>query len=260
MVCAFFQTPPKQLNKQFLPGNTRYGHAAMASTCSIPVEQAEESIRKTGIYYLEDFQIGDRVAEFNGKGLPTKTAYGLEFCAHNSLDNQNIRTIVESILDRPCWGCIKIYSDALPDDFAVFFNNPSFYQKSATKAPALLIQLWAPGSRIVFYEGAHIQNIDPRELEEWGLLSLPRLQMNRGDIREVEVVMKKGGLAIIDSRLGFTPLSGYCVNIGFVSEFEISFWAKMELPDEQVLRAKVEDLKHRNFRTNFSFVRKTDGT
>jgi hypothetical protein len=228
--------------------------------CSIPTEDAEASIRETGVYSLEDVQVGTRVAEFNERGLPTKTPYGLEFCAQNSLGNQNIRTIVESILDQPHWGCIKIYSDKLPSDHALFFHNPSSYlEEPAAQVPALLVQLCSPGSRIVFYEGSHGQNISPKELKGWGLLALPRLEMRREGITEVEVPMTEGGLAIMDSRLGFTVLRGYCVNVGFASESEICFWAKMELPDSEVLREKVEELNCRSFITNFTFVKKMAG-
>ncbi|KAH8755986.1 hypothetical protein F5883DRAFT_649565 [Diaporthe sp. PMI_573] len=197
----------------------------MAATCSVSTEDAKVSIRETGVYYLED-----------------------------ALD---IRDVVQSILERPHWGLIKVYSDRLPSDQAFFFHNPSVYL-GESQIPTLLVQLWSPESQVVFYEGAHLQNINPKELEEWGLLALPRVQMKRGGITESEVWMAKGGLAVMDSRLGFTVLKGYFTNIGFATDSEIRFWAKMELPDSKVLRAKVEELKRRGFETNFTFVEEMD--
>jgi len=60
--------------------------------------------------------------------------------------------------------------------------------------------------------------------------------------------------AIMDSRLGFTVLNGFCVNVGFASESEIRYWAKMELPDSEALRTKVEELKRRSFDINVLFA------
>ncbi|KAK0702708.1 hypothetical protein B0H67DRAFT_500093 [Lasiosphaeris hirsuta] len=220
----------------------------MASACSIPKREVEESIRETGVYSLEDLQVGAEIAKFSEMGLPTKTPYGLEFCAKNSLDNQDIRKIIESILDRPRWGCIKIYSDKLPSDQALFFHNPSSYLEEPA-APALLVRLCSPGSRIVYYKGSHIQNISPIELEGWGLLALPRVEMKKEGIIEKEVPMKNGGF-----RLGFTVLEGFCVNVGFASESEVRFWAKMELPDTEAVKAKADELKLRGFNINISFV------
>ncbi|KAH7108716.1 hypothetical protein B0J13DRAFT_517182 [Dactylonectria estremocensis] len=231
----------------------------MASTCSLPAKDAEVSIRKTGVFRVEDAPLGRRVAEFSERGLPTRTEFGLEFCAENTLDNRDIRTVIESILDRPRWGLLKIYSDKLPSDSAFFFHNPSFYYNQPTpQIPTLLVQLWSPGSQMVFYEGSHLQNINPMESKKWGLLTLPCVQMRRDGITETPVGMAEGGLAIMDSRLGFTIPQGYVVNIGFATESEIQFWAKMELPDSEALRAKVDELRRRRFETNFTFVKELD--
>ncbi|KAK3336987.1 hypothetical protein B0T19DRAFT_351513 [Cercophora scortea] len=230
----------------------------MAST--IPTEGAEVSIRETGVYHLDDSLVGSRVAEFNDRGLPTKTEYGLDFCAQNSLDNPDIRAVVESILGRPHWGFLKIYSDRLPLDLAFFFHNPRFYLDEPTpQIPTLIVQLWSPGSQVIYYEGSHLQNIDPKESTEWGLLALPRVQMRRDGVTETEVGLAEGGFAIMDSRLGWTVRKGYFVNIGFATEYEICYWAKMDLPDSEVLRAKVDELKRRRFETNFRFVKEMDG-
>jgi hypothetical protein len=58
----------------------------------------------------------------------------------------------------------------------------------------------------------------------------------------------------MDSRLGFTPLQGYVINIGYVTEAEVQIWGKMELPDSDVLRTKVFEMEGKGIRTNFKFM------
>ena len=84
MIPAKLSQPEGLLPTTTAPGQT----ATMASACSIPRGEAEASIRKTGVYSLGDIQVGAEVAKFRESGLPTKTPYGLDFCAQNSLDNQ----------------------------------------------------------------------------------------------------------------------------------------------------------------------------
>lgn len=60
---------------------------------------------------------------------------------------------------------------------------------------------------------------------------------------------------IIDSRIGWTYESGEgFMNIGLGVEEEVQEWGPMELPDTQVLRAKVAELENSGFRTKFAFV------
>lgn len=62
----------------------------------------------------------------------------------------------------------------------------------------------------------------------------------------------------MDSRLGFTILEGYGINIGFVTQDEVQMWAKMELPDLDALRRKVDEMERKGIGTNFKFVKKLD--
>ncbi|KAI3331230.1 hypothetical protein F4824DRAFT_476004 [Ustulina deusta] len=228
----------------------------MALPCSFSSADALMCLRTYGFFVLEDALVGKRVSDFDQRGLPFKTPYGLDFCAQNTLDNKDIRSVVESTIDRPRWGLIKVYSDKLPPNLAFFFHN-----RLGQQMPTILIQLWGPDSSVVFYEGTHLQNVDAKEsksLEEsegkdWGLLALPRTQMRRHGIVEKTVEMKQGGLVLLDGRLGFTILNGYVFNIGFAAEAEIQFWAKMDLPASDEIKAKVDELQQR-LNTNFTFV------
>jgi len=39
------------------------------------------------VYFIEDSLIGERVLEMKRRGFPIETAYGLDFCKQNVLDN-----------------------------------------------------------------------------------------------------------------------------------------------------------------------------
>ncbi|KAK1992477.1 hypothetical protein LX36DRAFT_527897, partial [Colletotrichum falcatum] len=193
---------------------------------------------------------GNCIAEFNKNGLHVGTEYGLDFVAQNTIENQCIRDVVEAIIDRPRWGLYKVYSDKLPSDQVWFLHN-----RIQPQTPTLLVLLLSPGSSTIFWEGSHLKSLYAKEEKEWGLLALPREWLAQKGIKPTEVSTCEGGLAIIDSRTGFTPVRGYAIHIGFATEAELEHWAKMPLPDSETLRAKVADLESKGFRSNITFVK-----
>lgn len=199
---------------------------------------------------MDDVNTGNQVRQFNEQGLPIKTPDGLDFCARNTMNNESIRKVIETAISRPTWGLVKVYGDRLPPNFAFLFHN-----RQSSHMPAILVQLWSPGSLVVFYEGSHLHNVDAKELKDWGLLALPGEEMIRDGITRNQIEMAEGGLAMMDSRLGFTILKGYVINIGFATENEIQYWAKMEFPDSNEIRAKVEELQRNRVEMNIKFVR-----
>ncbi|RTE68420.1 hypothetical protein BHE90_017201 [Fusarium euwallaceae] len=224
----------------------------MALPCSFSAEDAEASIQRYGIYTLQDRVVGDWVNEFRSSQFPIKSPHGLEFVARNSLDRQDTRALLQSMLGRPYWGLIKIYSDVLPSDYAWRFHNGS-----AEKPHTLLIQLWGPGSSVIFYDGSqtrYIEEIDKEISNKWGLLATERSYMRREGIEERIVEMEPGGLILSDSRLSFTILKGYVIDIGYTTPGELEFWAKMKLPYSQELHKKVKELEGRGFDINYTWT------
>lgn len=182
----------------------------MALPCSFSAEDAKTSIEREGVYVLQDPVVGSRVNEFRNSGFPIKSPLGLEFVARNSLyrevtrpfshllwtirsnATQDIRTIFRSILIRPHWGLIKIYSDILSSDYAFRFHNGS-----DEKTHTLLVQLWGPNTIVDFYNGSHTQHIkevDEDMSKKWGLLATRRDHMRREGMSENTVRMELGGL------------------------------------------------------------------
>jgi hypothetical protein len=182
----------------------------MTLSCSFPAEDAKKAIEQEGIYVLQDPEVGSRVNEFRNSGFPTKSPLGLEFVAQNSLYRevtrpnslllwiirlnviQDISTIFRSILIRPQWGLVKIYSDILSSDYAFRFHNGS-----DERTHTLLVQLWGPKTTVDFYHGSHTQKIeefDEDMSKKWGLLATRRDHMRRDGAAENTVKMEFGGL------------------------------------------------------------------
>ncbi|KAF5022317.1 hypothetical protein F66182_5646 [Fusarium sp. NRRL 66182] len=224
----------------------------MASPCSFSAEDAEASIRRHGIYTVPDRVVGDWVSHLRSSQFPIKSPHGLEFVARNSLDRPDTRTLLQSMLGRPYWGLIKIYSDVLPSDYAWRFHNGS-----SEKPHTILIRLLGPGSNVVFYNKSwtrYIEEVDKDMSKKWGLLATKRSYMHQAGLGEQAVEMEAGGLVLSDSRLSFTILKGYVIDIGYTIPHELEFWAKMKLPYSQELHAKIKELEGRGFDINYQWT------
>ncbi|KAK8092670.1 uncharacterized protein PG998_014775 [Apiospora kogelbergensis] len=219
----------------------------MASTCSFSSDDAKQSIKKSGVYVVEDNDTGNSVVAFE-KRLPFKAPEGLDFCAQNSLLNKDVRTVIESSITRPSWGLAKIYrGDVLPSDQAYFFFDGPDMQ-------VVLVLLWAPGAQFLIFEGSHNKQLLGKSMSDFGIMSLPRDKLIREGITEVSREMDRGGFALIDGRVGWTIIKGYTIAIGYASEAEISHWGKIKLKESEPLRRKVKELNMSGIKTNFVFI------
>lgn len=100
--------------------------------------------------------------------------------------SQRIRNILESFFEWSRLGFIK-----------AFGRNPnhafSFLNRTKPEAQVLVVQLWSSGSRVIFYNGSHLEFLDARPAEN-GLLEIPESHLERPTIIPKEVEMKGGGL------------------------------------------------------------------
>ncbi|OCL02210.1 hypothetical protein AOQ84DRAFT_190831 [Glonium stellatum] len=168
----------------------------MAST-----KTPRESILEDGVFCVEDPVIGKRVDEIAKKGFPFKTEEGLDFCKLNTLDDKRIRNVLETFFE---WSCLGFYKAFGRDPSRTF----SFLNRTKIEAQVLVVQLWSSGSRMVFYNGSHLQSLDAGPAAN-GLLEIPNSHLERAGITPTEVEMKDGGLAILDGRLGFKIVQGF---------------------------------------------------
>ncbi|KPA35927.1 ca2+:h+ antiporter [Fusarium langsethiae] len=213
----------------------------MASPRTFPTEDASVSIQRTGLYTLEDHAVGDQVKEFSKRGFPTKSPAGLEFVVQNSFAREDIHHVLVKTLHKPRLGLIKIWSYALPSDYAFRLHN------GAPGDPVcLLVHLFSPDSIVSFYKGSVSREteVDPLVTEKWGVLATPKQCLDR-DISGEATELKEGGLVLSDSRLLFSITRGFAITIGCPTKIEHENWGLMDIPDSDENRAKVEELKGR---------------
>lgn len=230
----------------------------MAFPCPFLAEDAKESIKRTARYTIQDSVVGAWVEEFIKAEFPIKSPHGFDFLARNSSAREDVRDVLESMLDQPHWGLVKVYSDVLPPDYVYrLHNGPTEDATEAQKQMhTILIQLWSPNTILFFYKGSEKLYIsgDKKMNKTWGLVTTPKKNMNREGISEEVIKMKLGGLVLVDSRLGFTPLSGLSINIGFTTKKELGHWAKMGLPYSELFKTKIEELERRGLPINYIWI------
>lgn len=222
--------------------------------------QSEACLIEDGVFFLDDAEVGRRFQEINEKRFPFQTVEGLDFCRITTLQDERIRCIIESFFERSGLGLLKVYGSR-PDTIFTFLNNPSnepseeFDEKNKGKqnVKVLLVQLLAKGSTVVFYKRSHLHFLQAR-LARIGLLQVPPESLEREDIESCEVTMKDGGFAIIDGRLAFRIVNGQAIIVGFAVEEEVKVWAKMRLPKEAGVMAKVEEMNGEKIVMNVEFV------
>ncbi|KAI9765873.1 MAG: hypothetical protein M1839_005289 [Geoglossum umbratile] len=213
---------------------------------SSSTEEPRKAIEKDGFFCRVDPIIGKRVDEFAKKGYPFKTEEGLDFCKLNTLDDERVLEVLESLFTWSALGLFKAYSS--DPRYVCSFLDP----RKTSKLHALIVQLWSSGSQAVFYKHSHLQS-QVRKVAANGLLEIPQDQLSKDTIERVEVEMKEGGLAVCDARLGFTVIKGIVVTIAFAVEEELVEWAKMRLPNSPNFKKKVATMTRAKIGTNFHF-------
>ncbi|CAI6043491.1 unnamed protein product [Clonostachys chloroleuca] len=240
----------------------------MSSRNPFSTADAKTAIEQVGIFVVKDADDrssdatdregkkvigkGNRFAQFYNNGYPIRTPEGLEFVYKNTMGDEQIGSVIISIIEKPRWGYSRFFSTRLSADYAWFFAIRD-KKKKHEAIHTLIVQFWMPGSRVTFYEGSHLQYFDAeQDKDNFGVLNTPRAEMNRKGIVSNYVDMPNGGY-----RLGWTYEGGEgFMNLGIAEDEEVRIWRPMEVPDTQAIRAKVAELEGLGFRTKISYVNK----
>lgn len=223
---------------------------------ALSLQSALPSIQNDGVLVVQDSEVGNRLPKLD---FHFTTPEGLEFIAQHSVDNQEIRSIITSILIRPYLAFVKVYSNQLPSDYAFFWHSVPSRQPWS-----LVVQLWSPGSTIVVYEGSHrlaIGNYIDREVSRRkGLLAVRKQHLESLGFSGKEVRMEQGGFSLADSRLGFGILEGFGIHIGFLSEELVEREGekrpgKLRLEFSSELADKLEELEGRGLKVNYMWAK-----
>jgi len=217
----------------------------MASV-TFALEVANKSLRDDGFFDLSDSSIGEHISEMEQKAFPFFSQYGLDFCKQYVLDDARIRSILESIFKRCSLGHWLRYK-AYPGHIECF-------RRGGPKAGlrVLVVQLWAKGSRAVYYLGSHLLDL-PTEKGQRSLHEISRRALVEAGCEAKEVKFPEGGVVILDARICFEMEQGYAITFMFATDEVLKAWPKMILPNSRMLIANVANMESPKIGVNFAF-------
>ncbi|KAK4107107.1 hypothetical protein N656DRAFT_720756 [Canariomyces notabilis] len=208
-------------------------------------EDARKSILEDGFFLVRDPQIGERVKEMEGKGFPYASEYGLDFCKVNVLDDR-VRTILESFFD---WSGLGLYRTFGRDPD----HNFLFMNRATTEMQVLVVQLWSNGSRVRFWGRSQLHALNGIAAAN-GLLEVPSGRLEGLGLQPTEVVLERGGLALLDARLAFNIIEGFAITFAFATQEELRTWSKMRIPKQiDRLDQKMAEMESKHIGVNFAF-------
>ncbi|KAF4637410.1 hypothetical protein G7Y89_g675 [Cudoniella acicularis] len=218
----------------------------MAST-TFSVEDARKSILEDGFFCVEDPVVGERVLEIAEKGSPLLSEEGLEFCKLNVLDDERIRSILESTFE---WCGLGLYRRFGSDSGHIFSFRRGGMQAGLQ---VLVVHLWSSGSRVVYHSKSHLHSLNSVQAAN-GLFEIPLANLGRVGSIGTELVFENGGLAILDARLAFEIKQGSPITSVFATEDELKRWAKIILPKSEDLVRKVAEMESKMIGVNVAFI------
>jgi len=218
----------------------------MASTTS-SVEDARKSILEDGFFCVEDPVVGQRVLEIAEKGSPLLSEEGLEFCKINVLDDERIRSLLESTFE---WCGLGLYRRFGSDSGHIFSFRRGGLQAGLK---VIVVHLWSSGSQVVYHNKSHLHSLNSVQAAN-GLFEIPLANLGRVGSIGTELVFQNGGLAIVDARLAFEIKQGSPITSVFAAEDELKRWAKIILPKSDDIMRKVTEMESERLGVNVSFI------
>ncbi|KAI8722785.1 hypothetical protein NCS52_00423300 [Fusarium sp. LHS14.1] len=199
------------------------------------LDETKKSIEEFGYFCQEDPDVGQRVdAIFAEIGYNVRNTPGLTFIKTNIFENQKVRSTVESLFPKSSLAAIKSFG---PTDYDCCWIN-----RFHPDPKALVVNLWTSDSIIMFHLRSHENHLVAQAAPN-GLLKIPPESLGLPGILSRTVVMKTGGLSIMDARTGFKIIKGRTITFAFVVPDELPHWAKMGMPKGCGLEALVQQME-----------------
>ncbi|KAK4132082.1 hypothetical protein BT67DRAFT_444200 [Trichocladium antarcticum] len=180
------------------------------------------------------------------KDFPYASEYGLDFCKVNVLDDVRVRAILESFFEWSGLGLYRTFGRA-PEHNFLFMN------KATTEMQVVVVQLWSSGSRVRFWGGSQLHALNGIAAAN-GLLEVPSERLEGLGLQPTEVVLERGGLALLDARLAFNIIEGFAITFAFATQEELQTWSKMRIPRQtDRLAQKMAEMGSKHIGVNFAF-------
>ncbi|KAH8708414.1 hypothetical protein GQ44DRAFT_777187 [Phaeosphaeriaceae sp. PMI808] len=216
---------------------------SMTSISSLSAEDIQNTFSEDAIFYVEDAAVGGRVKEMQVKGFPIESADGLDFCKKNVLDDTRVQRVLEALFP---WSGLGIYDLYRVDADHIY----AFMTGLNPELKAVVVQLWSPQSSMLVYGGSQLLQIKGFNASN-GLLEIPYAPLKK--CKPIEVVMEKGGLAILDARLAFKNVKGFAIYFVFATKEELMGWRKKKFPGGEELEQKASQMESPTIGLNFAF-------
>lgn len=212
------------------------------------MEDVRRIFSENAIYHLQDPVVGQRVEDMQKGGMLLESADGLDFCKQNVFDDMRVRHVLEALFPWSGVGIYEAYRQNKTEPGTIYG-----FMTGLEPLNAVVVQLWSPNSKMVYYEGSHKLPIKGFPLPI-GLLEIPYAPLRRAQCEPTPVEMEKGGIVILDARLAFRIERGYAIHCVFATRKELEGWPKKRFPKDPDLERKVAEMESRTMGLNFTFT------
>ncbi|KAI5465105.1 hypothetical protein BGZ63DRAFT_169861 [Mariannaea sp. PMI_226] len=150
------------------------------------LDDVQKIFATDAIYDVEDAIIGEKMDDMQKRGMRIESEDGLDFFKDNVLGDKRVRHFLHALFPRSGLGIYEVFRWRKKRSGLIY----SFMTGQLPRS-AVVVQLWAPNSRMVYYQGSHLLPIQgfPASI---GLLEIPYPPLRQ--CKPVEIDMTKGGL------------------------------------------------------------------
>ncbi|KAJ9155561.1 hypothetical protein NKR23_g2131 [Pleurostoma richardsiae] len=166
------------------------------------------------------------------RDFPIATVYGLRFCRLCVLGDERIRAIVESLFRESGICYLGMY---LRYGYHEGYDSHAYRFQMGNKEAdlsVLMVQLWAKGSRAIYYESSHLLELPTTSMQN-ALYGTADSDLQEAGCRGLETPFEDGGVAFFDARSLFKIKHKSALTFAFttkaVLENKAFSWTKMVL-------------------------------
>lgn len=213
-----------------------------------------KALFEDGFLNLNDSTIGKCVDDYEQRGFPYSTEYGLDFCKEHIVLNPRIRHVLGFYFGgRRCilghW--LRWKADPATECF--------MRGGTAAGRRALVIHLLPKGSQLRHYPGSHLRDL-PTKACDRSTYAVEELDLKQACLAAQDAKFNDGGIVIRDARLSVKIVEGYTITFIFATDDLVATWPKMLLPNTDALKDRVAEMESPDIGVNFAFGREAESS